>query len=107
MMNMVTVFYLYNKYVLNIKEEEEIIEENPTFIENPMTCEGLKLKKKTTFEKTEEEEEEEEKTEKGNSKKSIVKPYLGNSKTLKKDEFLDFDNKAYEMLHRANTEWFD
>ena len=95
---------------LNIKEEEEIIEENPTFIENPMTSEGLKPKKKATFEKLEEEEEEEEeekKTENGNPKKSIVKPYLGNSKTLKKDEFLDFDNKAYEMLHRANTEWFD
>jgi len=69
-----------------------------------MTCEALKPKKKVAFEKIEEEEEE-EKIENGTSQNPFVKPYLGNSKHLKKDEFLDFDNKAYEMLHRANTEW--
>ena len=67
-----------------------------------MTSEGVKQKKKVNFEKI----EEEEKSEMSIDNKPIVKPFLGNSKNLKKDEFLDFDNKAYEMLHRANTEWF-
>ena len=26
-------------------------------------------------------------------------------KNLKKGEVLDFDNSAYDMLHRLNTEW--
>ncbi|EAS04841.1 histone-binding protein RBBP4 or subunit C of Caf1 complex protein (macronuclear) [Tetrahymena thermophila SB210] len=33
------------------------------------------------------------------------KPFMGTEKNLEEDEILDFDNKAYEMLHRANTEW--
>lgn len=30
---------------------------------------------------------------------------MGNNKTLKKGEILEFDNKAYDMLHRLNVEW--
>lgn len=32
-------------------------------------------------------------------------PFIGNEKQLQKDEYLDYDNSAYTMLHRANTEW--
>ena len=67
------------------QEDEEIIEENPTFIENPMPSESLKQKKKVEFEKI----EEEEKYENGNCEKTVVKPFLGNSKNLKKDEFMN------------------
>ena len=28
-------------------------------------------------------------------------------KNLKDGEVLDYDNKAYEMLHRANCEWYN
>lgn len=53
-----------------------------------------------------EEEDEEEKVEPtSETQQKAAKPFLGTSKSLKKDEFLDFDNKAYEMLHRAHTEW--
>ena len=31
--------------------------------------------------------------------------YLGNNKGLKKGEILQFDNSAYDMLHRLNVEW--
>lgn len=31
--------------------------------------------------------------------------YIGTNKHLKKGEVLDFDNNAYDMLHRLNTEW--
>lgn len=31
--------------------------------------------------------------------------YLGNNKNLAKGEVLEFDNKAYDMLHRLNVEW--
>lgn len=31
--------------------------------------------------------------------------YMGTNKTLKKGEILEFDNKAYDMLHRLNVEW--
>jgi hypothetical protein len=34
-----------------------------------------------------------------------VTPYLDNNKNLQEGEVLDYDNKAYEMLHRANCEW--
>jgi len=34
-----------------------------------------------------------------------VVPFLGNEKHISKDEYLDFENGAYKMLHRANTEW--
>lgn len=30
---------------------------------------------------------------------------MGTEKQLEEDEVLDYDNRAYEMLHRANTEW--
>lgn len=39
------------------------------------------------------------------NKQQDVVPYLGNEKQFGKDEFLDFENGAYKMLHRANTEW--
>lgn len=30
---------------------------------------------------------------------------MGNEKDISKNEYLDFDNSAYNMLHRASTEW--
>ena len=30
---------------------------------------------------------------------------MGTYKDLKKGEFLDYDNRAYNMLHRTTTEW--
>lgn len=39
------------------------------------------------------------------SKKEKVVPFVGTTKNLGKNEFLDFDNSAYNMLHRASTEW--
>ena len=32
-------------------------------------------------------------------------PFIGTDKNLGQDEYLDYDNSAYNMLHRANTEW--
>ena len=31
--------------------------------------------------------------------------FVGTKKNLKKGEVLDFDNSAYDMLHRLNIEW--
>lgn len=39
------------------------------------------------------------------SKTQKVTPFMGTEKQLEEDEILDYDNTAYEMLHRANTEW--
>ena len=33
------------------------------------------------------------------------KVFLGSNKTLKKGEMLEFDNRAYDMLHRLSLEW--
>lgn len=30
---------------------------------------------------------------------------MGNNKTLGKGEYLEVENKAYDMLHRMTTEW--
>lgn len=30
---------------------------------------------------------------------------MGTKKNLKKGQILDFDNNAYDMLHRLNNEW--
>lgn len=50
--------------------------------------------------------ENEEKNKKKKQKKdNEVKAYLGTTKHLKEGEVLEFDNKAYDMFHRANTEW--
>jgi ribosome assembly protein RRB1 len=38
------------------------------------------------------------------NQKDIV-PFMGNETQIKQDEYLDFENGAYSMLHRANTEW--
>ena len=32
-------------------------------------------------------------------------PFLESNKNLKEGEVLEFDNRAYEMMHRATTEW--
>jgi len=32
-------------------------------------------------------------------------PYVGTGLELEEDEFLDFENCTYEMLHRSTTEW--
>lgn len=37
--------------------------------------------------------------------KKIDAPYIGTGLELKNDEFLDFENCTYEMLHRSTTEW--
>lgn len=98
------IFLTYFAY--NLIEDEEIIEENPLFIENPTRADGIRIKKKKKKDIIEEEEEEEEKAGPSNeTQQKSARPFLGTSKSLKKDEFLDFDNKAYEMLHRAHTEW--
>lgn len=52
-----------------------------------------------------EESEEEEMDDSKNQKKKPT-PFMGTSKQLEEDEILDYDNRAYEMLHRANTEWY-
>lgn len=38
-------------------------------------------------------------------KEAPVKPFLGTEKHLQTDEYLDYDNTAYTMLHRADSEW--
>lgn len=38
-------------------------------------------------------------------KKEKEEVFLGNNKNLAKGEILEFDNRAYEMLHRLNVEW--
>ena len=35
-----------------------------------------------------------------------VKPFLGTEKNLKEGEYLDFDNRAYDLFHRARTPWY-
>jgi ribosome assembly protein RRB1 len=37
--------------------------------------------------------------------KAKEEAYLGNDKKLTKGEYLEFDNRAYDMLHRMTTEW--
>lgn len=107
-MNMViniSFSYRYSFYLIifsifisiSFLEDEIIVAENLSEEEQHDETEEPSDKKKITF--------EEDKGEKGKPKKSKPVPFLGNSKSLDKDEFLDFDNKAYEMLHRANTEW--
>jgi ribosome assembly protein RRB1 len=48
---------------------------------------------------------EDPKMEQKNKVKEKVVPFLDSSKKLKEGEYLDFDNSAYEMMHRANTDW--
>ena len=48
---------------------------------------------------------EEPKQEKTKIKEKVV-PFLDSSKKLKEGEYLEFDNSAYEMMHRANTDWY-
>ena len=38
-------------------------------------------------------------------KKQKEEVFLGSNKNLAKGEILEFDNRAYEMLHRLNVEW--
>ena len=106
MMNMVFICFMlqlhpfyfnifFSFYILFLEDEiivaENLSEEQQDEAEEPSNP------KKITF--------EEEKEGKDKNKKSKPIPFIGNSKSLEKDEFLDFENKAYEMLHRANTEW--
>jgi ribosome assembly protein RRB1 len=49
------------------------------------------------------EQKEKEKKEKGKKEEKAV--FLGSNKNLGKGEVLEFDNRAYEMLHRLNVEW--
>ena len=41
----------------------------------------------------------------GTQEEEKVVPFLDTAKALKEGEVLDYDNKAYEMLHRGNCEW--
>ena len=34
-----------------------------------------------------------------------LKPFLGTDKDLEKGEVLEYDNEAYDLFHRATTEW--
>ena len=38
-------------------------------------------------------------------RKQKTVPYMGSDKQLNNNEYLDYDNSAYMMLHRATTEW--
>lgn len=38
-------------------------------------------------------------------KKSKVTPFTGTQKNMGAEEILDFENRAYDMLHRATTEY--
>jgi len=42
---------------------------------------------------------------KNKEKEEEIVPYLGTTKNLKEGEFLDFDNQAYDLFHRARTPW--
>ena len=37
--------------------------------------------------------------------KEDVTPFIGNEKQISENQYLDYDNSAYYMLHRANVEW--
>lgn len=52
-----------------------------------------------------EKEERGEKGRKGKAEKGEKAVFLGSNKQLAKGEVLEFDNRAYEMLHRLNVEW--
>jgi len=52
-----------------------------------------------------EKKELKEKKEKKPKEKVKIVPWVGTNKDLKKDEELVFDNRAYEMFHRATMEW--
>lgn len=45
------------------------------------------------------------KNKKNKKKDNEFKAFTGSNKTLAKGETLEFDNRAYEMFHRATTEW--
>ncbi len=55
------------------------------------------------------EEEKPKKDKKKDKKKKKEKlrteAFTSNAKDLKEGEYLEFDNAAYQMLHRATTEW--
>lgn len=42
---------------------------------------------------------------KKNKEKVKTEAFTSNAKGLKDGEYLEFDNAAYQMLHRATTEW--
>lgn len=50
----------------------------------------------------EKEESQKEQKEVTAGKKEV---FLGSNKQLEKGEVLEFDNHAYDMLHRLNVEW--
>lgn len=50
-----------------------------------------------------EEEAGDKKNKKGNNGKEKAQVFLGTKKNLKKGEVLEFDNNAYDMLHRLNN----
>lgn len=45
------------------------------------------------------------KKEKKKDKKEKFSPFVGTEKNMEQDEELDFENRAYDMLHRATTEF--
>ena len=115
--------YLDNEVVVNkdepVEDEEEDWEDEESFIEEETKGEPDENKMKVKKEQEELTEmmkgltfsdnpviyEPPEKPKKKKDPKKDVKPYIGNNKGLAKGEALEFDNQAYEMFHRATTEW--
>jgi len=38
-------------------------------------------------------------------KEDEIRPFMGTTKNLAEGEVLEFDNSAYDLFHRANTDW--
>eukprot|EP01017_Pseudomicrothorax_dubius_P048078 TRINITY_DN8696_c0_g1_i1.p1 TRINITY_DN8696_c0_g1~~TRINITY_DN8696_c0_g1_i1.p1 ORF type:complete len:560 (+),score=176.48 TRINITY_DN8696_c0_g1_i1:124-1803(+) len=83
------------------KEEEEDWEDEVEVANKPVKIRALTKDELTKLKGNR--MNEEEKT----SSRAIPKPdvFLGSSKTIGREEVLDFDNRSYDMLHRVQTEW--
>ena len=77
----------------NSEDYESIDDENDNGEE--MIMENKQNKKYKLKEKKNQAEE--------NTQKSM--PYIGTGQNLASDEFLDFENRTYDMIHRSTTEW--
>lgn len=80
--------------------EDEVLEEEKSEHSSDFVSED----EEPTSEMQQEEQKLYIKIEKG-KKKEEVSAFLGNEKKISKDQYLDYDNRAYYMLHRANSEW--
>jgi ribosome assembly protein RRB1 len=92
-----------NEEVLIDEDHDDLSEE---YMEDEDISKGVdknKGKKKVVIEESDEDEDEEE----GENSKVTKKVTIWDEKNnkLSEDQELDFDNAAYEMLHRAKVEW--